>query len=38
MTGLAFGIGFIMINVVAVSIIAAGFEVVSRLINKHWEV
>jgi hypothetical protein len=35
MTGLVFGIGFIMMNVIAVGIIAAGFEFVSWLINER---
>lgn len=38
MVGLAFGIGFVMMNVVAAAIIAVGCEFVSQLISKHWEV
>ena len=38
MVGLAFGIGFVMMNVVAVAFIAVGFEFVSCLLSKHWEV
>ena len=38
MVGLAFGIGFVMMNVVAAAFIAVGFEFLSCLISKHWEV